>query len=102
MKVFLSHRMHGLSDEEVMKIRNKALNNLRRKYRGVTIELIDNYHHEDVPDNAGRLWHLGTSIRMMEEAELVYFCSNWRRSYGCQIEYEICQLYDLNVDFEED
>ncbi len=28
MKVFLSHQMSGLSKEEVMEIRNTALNNL--------------------------------------------------------------------------
>lgn len=53
MKVFLSHQMSGLSKEEVMEIRNTALNNLQNKFGA--IELIDNYHHEDVPKEAGRL-----------------------------------------------
>ena len=60
MKVFLSHPMSGLKEDEVMTLRMSVLEYLRNKY-DTYIELIDNYHHENVPENAGRLWHLGTS-----------------------------------------
>ena len=93
MKVFLSHQMSGLSKEEVMEIRNTALNNLQNKFGA--IELIDNYHHEDAPKEAGRLWHLGTSIRMMEQADLIYFCAGWKNAKGCLIERQICDIYSL-------
>lgn len=95
MKVFLSHKMTGLTEEEVMKIRNEALEYLQETYG--EIELIDNYHHKDVPENAGRLWHLGTSIRMMEEADAVYFCDGWEEAKGCCIEYEICKMYNNKI-----
>ena len=75
MKVFLSHPMSGLSESEVMNIRNEAVKLLTEKYG--EIKIIDNYHHNNVvPENAGRLWHLGTSIRQMEEADAIYFCNN--------------------------
>jgi hypothetical protein len=95
MKVFLSHKMSGLSEEEVMQIRQKAIDYLTDKYG--QIEVIDNYHHEDAPENAGRIWHLGTSIRMMEEADAIYFCDGWEYAKGCVIEYKICRLYNLNI-----
>lgn len=95
MKVFLSHKMTGLTEEEVMKIRNEALEYLQETYG--EIELIDNYHHKDVPENAGRLWHLGTSIRMMEEADAIYFCDGWEDAKGCCIEYEICKTYGIKI-----
>ena len=100
MKVFLSHQMSGLSKEEVMEIRNTALNNLQNKFGA--IELIDNYHHEDVPKEAGRLWHLGTSIRMMEQADLIYFCAGWKNAKGCLIERQICDIYGLNYEIEKE
>lgn len=100
MKVFLSHQMSGLSEAEVMEIRNTALNNLQNKFGDV--ELIDNYHHEDVPKEAGRLWHLGTSIRMMEQADLIYFCSGWKNAKGCLIERQICDIYGLNYEIEKE
>lgn len=98
MKVFLSHKMSGLTEEQVMNLRYQALEYLIGKY-GNNIELIDNYHHEDVPENAGRIWHLGTSIRMMEEADLIVFCPGWKEANGCKIEYTICRLYDLRLEF---
>ena len=75
MKVFLSHKMSGLSEEEVMKIRKDAIDYLTDKYGN--IEVIDNYHHDDAPENAGRLWHLGKSISQMEEADAIFFCNGF-------------------------
>ena len=96
MKVFLSHQMSGLSEEKVYQIRKTALDFLQSKYG--QIEVIDNYHHKNVPDNAGRLWHLGTSIRMMEQADLIYFCEGWTNAKGCLIEKAICDVYKLNYE----
>ena len=96
MKVFLSHPMHGIPESEVMELRADMQKVLSVLYNE-EIELIDNYHHEDVPDNAGRLWHLGTSIRMMEQADAVFFVDGWDNARGCHVEYEICRYYNLRV-----
>jgi hypothetical protein len=96
MKVFLSHKMSGLSEEEVMKIRKECKEYLESKFG--EIEIIDNYTHEDAPENAGRLWHLGRSIQQMEEADAIYFHpGTCRISEGCRIEYEIYKEYDLTA-----
>lgn len=96
MMVFLSHKMNGLTEEEVYEIRNNALNYLTKKY-GHNICVLDNYHHYDVPKGAGRIWHLGESIKMMERADAVYFCPGWEEAKGCKIEYEICKTYNLKI-----
>lgn len=95
MKVFLSHRMSGLSEEEVMHIRQKAIDYLTDKYG--KIEVIDNYHHDNALENAGRIWHLGISISQMDEADVIYFCPGWEIANGCIIEREICKLYNLVI-----
>ena len=95
MKVFISQPMHGLTEEEVMCERANCLKWLQEKYEDV--ELIDNYHHDDAPENAGRLWHLGRSIQMMEEADAVFFCLGWAGAKGCCIEYEIAVQYGLKI-----
>ena len=100
MKVFLSHKMTGLTEEEVMNIRNNAIEYLTSKYG--EIEVIDNYHHENVPDNAGRLWHLGTSIRQMEEVDAIYFCDNCFNAHGCKVEFYIATIYNLRILNKED
>ena len=95
MKVFLSHPMHGLTEEQIMSIRYSAWNYLNNVYGN--IELIDNYHHEDAPTNAGRLWHLGRSIQQMEEADAIYFCGDWEDARGCCVEERVARYYGLKV-----
>lgn len=95
MKVFLSHKMSGLTEDEVTLIRQKAIEYLTDRYG--KIEVIDNYHHNDAPANAGRLWHLGKSIGQMEEADAIYFCPGWNTANGCLLEMLICKLYNLVI-----
>lgn len=94
MKVFLSHRMSGLTELEVMKIRNSAIKLLTEKYG--EIEVIDNYHHENAPKNAGRVWHLGISISQLDEADAIYFCDD-SNSSGCLVEMLVAKLYNIRV-----
>lgn len=95
MKVMLSHPMTGFSEDYIMAIRFNAENYLKRKYR--KIEIIDNYHHEDAPKNAGRLWHLGKSIQQLGEVDAVYFCDKWWKAKGCLVEMVICKLYKIQI-----
>jgi len=96
MKVFLSHAMSGLPEEEVMVIRKEAEDYLRSKYGD--IEIVDNYHHENAPDNAGRLWHLGLSIQLMERVDAIYFVpGHSEEAKGCIVEKVICELYGLKM-----
>lgn len=98
LKVFLSHPMSGLSDEEVMSIRENAKRELMVRFGN--IEIIDNYHHKDAPPNAGPIWHLGRSIQQLEEADAVYFCKREIGSpisCGARVERLVCKLYGLIV-----
>ena len=94
-KVFISHPMSDLSEEEVMKLRDEAKQYLEDLRIFGDIEIIDNYTHPDAPKNAGRLWHLGRSIQMMEEADVIFFYGNWGPANGCIIERMIVSLYNL-------
>lgn len=99
MSVFLSHSMSGLSEKKVDQIRKNAMKKVEEIYKdsGITIEFIDNFHHEDAPLNAGRLWHLGRSIQQMEDADAIYFCENHMFGKGCVIERMIAELYHLKI-----
>lgn len=96
MKVFLSHKMSGVSDEEVYRVREEATNYLKGLY-GENIEIIDNYHHDDAPEDAGRLWHLGRSIQQLQEADVIYFCDGHDDTNGCKVEKLIVELYGIKV-----
>ena len=97
MKVFLSHKMSGLSEEEVARIREEAYQYLSKKY-GRYIYIIDNYHHKGAPANAGRLWHLGKSIQMLDNADAIYFVKgHWLNAKGCLCERFIARVYGLKI-----
>lgn len=95
MKVFLSHPMHGSTEEQIMSIRDSACYYLRSVYGN--IELIDNLHMYEAPKNSGRLWHLGRSIQQMEEADAIYFCEGWEYARGCLIERQVAEKYGLRI-----
>ena len=95
MKVFLSHPMHGLTEEQIMSIRDTAYYYLRSVYGN--IEIIDNLHIDEAPKNSGRLWHLGRSIQQMEEADAIYFCDGWENARGCLIERQVAEKYGLRI-----
>lgn len=95
MKVFLSHPMHGLTEEQIMSIRDSAYYYLRSVYGN--IEIIDNLHMYEAPKNSGRLWHLGRSIQQMEEADAIYFSEGWEYARGCLIERQVAEKYGLRI-----
>ena len=95
MKVFLSHPMHGLTEEQIMSIRDSAYYYLRSVYGN--IEIIDNLHMYEAPKNSGRLWQLGRSIQQMEEADAIYFSEGWENARGCLIERQVAEKYGLRI-----
>lgn len=95
MKVFISQPMSGLTEDEVMTVKHNILEMLSSKYGNITT--VDNYNHIDVPVDAGSIWHLGTSIQMMEECDAIFFADGWENARGCCVEYEICKYYNLKV-----
>jgi len=112
-KIFCSFPMHGRSLEDVeiyqQALFDKALLKLiivlgmkielKNGILDITgsddydITLIDNIHKENVPDNAGRIWYLGDSIKLMENATFVVFDKDWENSKGCCVEMEVCKQY---------
>lgn len=107
IKVFLSHNMSGIPEDFIMSSRytakEKVIELLKEKRDELgtisenTVMFIDNYTHEDAPNNAGRLWHLGRSIQQLENADYVYFIENMCDSKGCEIEKKIVELYHIEV-----
>ena len=95
MKVFLSHPMNGLSESEIMSIRDSAYVYLQAVYGN--IKIIDNLHLYEAPKGAGRLWHLGRSIQQLEEADAIYFCGDWEDARGCRVEEMVARYYGLKV-----
>jgi hypothetical protein len=103
-KLFISQPFSGLTREEVMKKRQIAIDELRNifsinaslyEFGSDDYQVINNYDHPTIPEDAGRLEHLGESIKQMSSADLVYFSGDWNKARGCMIERYICIIYKI-------
>lgn len=101
LKVFISQPMNGIPESEVMAVRDRIKDKMA-KWFGKEIYIIDNYHHDNAPYNANPVWHLGTSISMMYDADYVVFVKGYEKARGCLAEEFICKKYDLSMLYERD
>ena len=97
-KLFISQPMRGLTDEEILKVREE-IRIRAEKTIGEPVELIDSFI-EDYPGEINKcipIWYLGKSIQFLSQADIVYFGGDWRNARGCKIEYEIAIAYGIKV-----
>ena len=103
-KVFISQPMTGLSKEEILDTRLEAIEFVRQTLVENNfccddeIEIIDSYieENQDKTDTTENLiYMLGTSIQLLSEAEIVYFCEGWENSRGCKVEHLVAEEYGL-------
>lgn len=59
------------------------------------VEVLDTYNHKHVPKTAGRIWHLGESIKKLDEADLVIFVKGYEKAKGCGVERKVCTTYGI-------
>lgn len=94
MKLFISQPMKGKTDEQILDERNKAAGLFILE--GENVEVIDSFF-KDAPAQAAPLWYLGESIKLLGEADVVYFCKDWQKYNGCTIEHECAVRYGKTI-----
>ena len=97
-KIFISQPMNGKTTEEIENERNYIISRLRENE---CVEIIDSFF-KDKPYEASPLWYLGESIKLMSEADVVFFCNGWQTTRGCQIEHDCALEYGIDTMYEED
>ena len=102
-KIFISQPMNGKTNEEIEDERNYIIDKLREdKLReNESVEIIDSFF-KDKPYESSPLWYLGESIKLMSEADIVFFCNGWQTARGCQIEHDCALEYGIDTIYEED
>ena len=102
-KIFISQPMNGKTTEEIEEERNYTIDTLRSRFfrKNERIEIIDSFFKNE-PHDAKPLWYLGESIKLMSEADVVFFCDGWQTSRGCQIEHDCALEYGIDTMYEED
>lgn len=100
MKIFLSHPMTGLTQQEILNLRHTAIVKIKEKYNNATI--IDSYLPE-FQDTDTPILALSNSLRLLNDADLVVFVTysnvSYTESKGCQIEELTCNLYGKKKDY---
>lgn len=96
-KLFISQPMRGLSEEEILKVREE-IKIKAEKVIGEPVEVIDSFFTE-YPGEVCKsipMWYLGKSIELLSEADVVYFGGDWRNARGCKIEHEVAKEYGID------
>ena len=96
MKVFISQPMTGLTNEEILKVRNETIAYLRDSFMPVMlpdeIEFIDSFIQDS---NEKPLYLLGKALEKLSTADICVFVDGWKESRGCRIEHECCVQYGI-------
>lgn len=97
MKVFISQAMRGLTDEEILKAREEAIEYANSTIKTTSedkIEIIDSFF-QSAPVDVKPLWYLGKSLELLSTADICLFVGNWKETRGCKIEHECCVQYGI-------
>lgn len=95
IKLFISQPMRDKSDEEILAVREQAIESVKRNL-GEDVEVIDSFF-QNAPHDTNPLWCLAKSIELMGTADVVYFAKDWEKYRGCRIENECACEYGLTV-----
>ena len=97
-KVFISQPMNGLTEEEILKERERAefavREYLERIYPGEPVEFLNTYFRDF--DGNG-LKYLAKSLELLAEADVAYFAEGWETARGCGIEHDCAAAYGKKI-----
>lgn len=85
--------MGGLSDIEILEERERVKRKLE-EFLDEPFEIIDSCFYEKYQDP---LYCLGESIKLISDADTVFFAKDWAKSRGCQIEYMCARQYGYQI-----
>lgn len=91
----ISQPMNGLTKEQILEVKNKAIKNLEK--RGY--EVINTYF-EDFDDSKLKhkgVFYLAKSIEVLSKIDLLYCCKGWENARGCRFEHDIAVSYGIDV-----
>ena len=104
-KAMLSQPMKGLSENEIIHTREKAIQVLEDKgYKVINTLFTDEWYSEENMNKHGvvqkPLCFLAKSLENMSLCHTVYFAKGWDKARGCKIEHEAAKAYGLEIIYE--
>ena len=107
MKVMISQPLGGLTKEESIATRKRAIGVLRSLgYEYVNTLFLDEWYSQEEIVWRGvihvPLCFLAKSLSHMSLCHAVYFCHGWQDARGCRIEHEAAKAYGLTILYEDE
>lgn len=105
-KVMFSQPMAGLTDEQIVNAREKAVAFLESNgYEVVNTLFTDEWYSKEQMESRGvvqiPLCFLAKSLENMSLCHAAYFAKGWENARGCKIEHEAAKAYGLEIIYEE-
>lgn len=94
-KLFISQPMKGKTDEEILRVREKAIKSAENTLEE-PVEVIDSFFQNASADDRP-LWFLGKSLELLATADVAYFAKGWEEARGCRIENTCAIEYGIDV-----
>lgn len=96
IKLFISQPMRGKSDEEILAVREKAIDSAKRNLKDEEVEVLDSFF-KDHTDDSNPLEFLARSIALLGKADIAYFAKGWQEARGCRIENQCAIEYGIGI-----
>ncbi len=105
-KVMFSQPMAGLSDQQIVETRDKAVKFLEEQGFAIVNTLFTHeWYSKDNMEGRGvvqvPLCFLAKSLESMSLCHAVYFAKGWENARGCKIEHDVAKAYGLEIIYEE-
>lgn len=105
MKAMISQPMRGLTDEEIVATRERALAALSENgYEIINTLFTDEWYSKEKMEERGvvniPVCFLGKSVENMSLCHAAYFAKGWEEARGCKLEHDIAVAYGLTVIYE--
>lgn len=104
-KAMISQPMNGLTDEQIIETRNRAVERLEKEgYEVVNTLFTDEWYSDKAMKERGveniPLCFLAKSLENMSLCTVVLFCKGWEQARGCRIEHDTAKAYGLECFYE--
>lgn len=102
----ISQGMNDKTDEEILKVRNKAIDKLNE----LGYDVINSFFNDTEKMNNDMeiknvlnksVYYLSNAIECLSKVSVIYFCKGWENYRGCKIEHTIATEYGIPIIYEE-
>lgn len=92
-RLFVSIPMKGKTDDEIKKGIREAYEKVKTLYPYEEIELMDTIVNPVCDPKAFPVFCLAESLKLMTQANIIYFAPGWKEARGCKVEQQVATMY---------